>query len=265
MLVTVQSGHLAQYFSNVGHLLSHLLMLLYPTVVLTLERQFSLSYGELLSLAVPGAVLYGICALPAGWLGDRWSAEYMMVIFYVGSGLAAILTGLTTGPLGIAVGLTLVGLFGAVYHPVGLAWLVRNAENRGQALGLNGLFGSIGIGTASLVAASLTALAGWRAAFVVPGALCIAIGVALWFSVRRGLVVAATTSPLRTDNQSATPIAMQRAPGTRKAARHPASAVNDAATNEALPMPMLPNSPLRPRAWPRFSAFRTSQASPTGW
>jgi MFS transporter, FSR family, fosmidomycin resistance protein len=190
--MNAQSRHVAQYFSNVGHLLSHLLMLLYPTVVLTLERQFSLSYGELLSLSVPGAFLYGICALPAGWLGDRWSAEYMMVIFYVGSGLAAILTGLASGPLGIAVGLTLVGLFGAIYHPVGLAWLVRNAENRGRALGLNGLFGSIGVGSASLVAASLTALAGWRAAFIVPGMICLGLGMALWLCVRAGLVVAAT-------------------------------------------------------------------------
>jgi len=167
-------------------------MLLYPTVVLTLERQLSLSYGELLALSVPGAVLYGVCALPAGWLGDRWSAEYMMVIFYVGSGLAAILTGLASGPLGIAIGLTLIGLFGAIYHPVGLAWLVRNAENRGQALGLNGLFGSIGVGSASLVAASLTALAGWRSAFIVPGVMCLGLGVALWLSVRAGVVVAAT-------------------------------------------------------------------------
>jgi MFS family permease len=167
-------------------------MLLYPTVVLTLERQFSLTYGELLSLSVPGAFLYGICALPAGWLGDRWSAEYMMVIFYVGSGLAAILTGLATDPLGIAAGLTLIGLFGAIYHPVGLAWLVRNAENRGRALGLNGLFGSVGVGSASLVAASLTTIAGWRAAFIVPGALCLALGAALWLSVRARLVVAAT-------------------------------------------------------------------------
>jgi MFS family permease len=187
-----QPRHLPQYFANVGHLLSHLLMLLYPTVVLTLERQLSLSYGELLSLSIPGAFLYGVCALPAGWLGDRWSAEYMMVIFYVGSGVAAILTGLATGPLGIAVGLTLVGLFGAIYHPVGLAWLVRNAEHRGRALGLNGLFGSIGVGSASLVAASLTSLAGWRAAFIVPGAVCIALGVALWLAVRARLVVAAT-------------------------------------------------------------------------
>jgi FSR family fosmidomycin resistance protein-like MFS transporter len=189
--MTSRSRHLAQYFSNVGHLLSHLLMLLYPTVVLTLERQFSLSYGELLALSVPGAVLYGLCALPAGWLGDRWSAEYMIVIFYVGSGLAAILTGLATGPLSIAIGLTLIGLFGAIYHPVGLAWLVRNAENRGRALGVNGLFGSIGVGSASLVAASLTALAGWRSAFIVPGVMCLGLGVALWLSVRAGLVVAA--------------------------------------------------------------------------
>jgi MFS transporter, FSR family, fosmidomycin resistance protein len=190
--MTSQSRHLAQYFSNVGHLLSHLLMLLYPTVVLTLERQFSLSYGELLALSVPGAFLYGICALPAGWLGDRWSAEYMMVIFYIGSGAAAIFTGLAIEPLGIATGLTLIGLFGAIYHPVGLAWLVRNAENRGRALGLNGLFGSIGVGSASLVAASLTALAGWRSAFIVPGVVCLGLGVALWLSVRAGVVVAAT-------------------------------------------------------------------------
>ena len=190
--ITQPSRHLAQHFSNAGHLISHLLMLLYPTVVLTLERQFSLGYGELLALSVPGAVLYGICALPAGWLGDRWSAEYMMVIFYVGSGLAAILTGLATGPLGIAIGLTLIGLFGAIYHPVGIAWLVRNAENHGRALGLNGLFGSIGVGSASLVAASLTALAGWRSAFIVPGAACLGLGLALWMSVRLGIVVAAT-------------------------------------------------------------------------
>ncbi len=152
------SARLTQYFSNVGHLLTHLLMLLYPTVILTLEREYSMSYGELLALSVPGAFLYGICALPAGWLGDRWSAEYMMVIFYVGSGLAAIGTGFAGGATGILVGLTLIGFFGAIYHPVGLAWLVRNAENRGRALGLNGFYGSVGVGSASLVAAMLTSV-----------------------------------------------------------------------------------------------------------
>src|SRR6185312_1522951 len=98
--------------------------------VLGLEGKFGLSYGELLSLSLAGYVLFGAAALPAGWLGDRWSAEAMMVVYFLGTGAATVLTGFASGPLGLAIGLTLIGLFGAIYHPVGVAWLVRNAENR---------------------------------------------------------------------------------------------------------------------------------------
>ena len=48
----------AIFFANVGHTLTHLMMLLYPTVVLTLEKQLTLSYGELMWLSVPGLVLW---------------------------------------------------------------------------------------------------------------------------------------------------------------------------------------------------------------
>jgi len=131
--------------------------------------------------------------LPAGLLGDHWSAERMMVLFYVGSGLAAIATGCAAGPLGLAVGLGLVGLFGSIYHPVGIAWLVRNAENRGRVLGWNGIFGSIGVGIAPALAGALTQWIDWRAAFLVPGAIVLVMGLALAVLVRRGVVVAAKT------------------------------------------------------------------------
>lgn len=186
------SARWALFFANIGHSLTHLMMLLYPTVVLTLEARFGLSYGELMWLSVPGLLLYGVAALPAGWLSDRWSPERMMVLFFTGSGIAAIVTGLAQSPLGLAIGLGLIGFFGSIYHPVGTAWLVRHAENRGRMLGWNGIFGSIGIGAGPLVAASLTTLYGWRAAFVVPGALCLALGMALALLVRGGSVVAAT-------------------------------------------------------------------------
>jgi len=146
--MTGSSPRLAVFFANAGHTLTHLLMLLYPTVVLALEGRFGLSYGELMLLALPGTILYGAGALPAGWLGDRWSAEHMMVLFYLGSGAAALATGLATGPIGIAVGLGFLGLFGSIYYPVGIAWLVRNAENRGKVLGWNGIFGTVGVGIA---------------------------------------------------------------------------------------------------------------------
>ncbi|HEX3498161.1 MAG TPA: MFS transporter [Stellaceae bacterium] len=188
--MTARSARLSMGFSNIGHFFSHLLMLLYPTVVLALEGRFGLTYGELLSLSIPGYVLFGAAALPAGWLGDRWSAEHMMVLYFVGTGLASVLTGFADGPLGLVLGLSLVGLFGSIYHPVGVAWLVRNAESRGKALGWNGIFGSLGLGVAALVAGALTELISWRAAFIVPGTLCALTGVALAVFVRDGSVVA---------------------------------------------------------------------------
>jgi len=184
------ASRLALGFASVAHTYSHLFMVLYPTVVLALEPVFHLAYGDLVLLAVAGNVLFGAMALPAGWLGDRWSAEGMMTIFFLGTGASAILTGLADTPLGLAVGLTLIGAFASIYHPVGIAWLVRVAVNRGRALGINGVFGNLGTAGAALVAGVLTEAVGWRAAFIVPGLVCVATGVAFGFAVRTGRIVA---------------------------------------------------------------------------
>jgi MFS transporter, FSR family, fosmidomycin resistance protein len=184
---------LALIFSSVGHFFAHLLMLLYPTVVLVLEGRWGMSYGDLLSLSLGGFVLFGLGALPAGWLGDRWSAEGMMVLFFIGTGGAAIAAGLTDGPIALTLGLSGIGLFGSIYHPVGTAWLVRNARNRGRAIGMNGIAGSIGLGAAAFVAGALAQIIGWRAAFIIPGALCVITGLVLFSCVRRGNLVPAQT------------------------------------------------------------------------
>src|SRR5437588_11090429 len=157
------SAGLARWLSSFGHFFAHLLTLLSPTVLLVLEGRWGMSYGDLLSLSLGGFVLFGLGALPAGWLGDRWSAEGMMVVFFIGTGGAAIATGLTDGPVALALGLAAIGLFGSIYHPVGTAWLVRNAKNRGRALGVNGIAGSIGLGAAAVVAGALAQVVGLRA------------------------------------------------------------------------------------------------------
>src|SRR5512145_2096184 len=108
----------AQGFSNVGHSYSHILTILYPTVVIALERTWGASYGELLALMLAGQVLFGLAALPAGWLGDRWSMIGMMVVFFIGTGFAGVLTGLANDQFEIALGLALIGLFASIYHPV---------------------------------------------------------------------------------------------------------------------------------------------------
>jgi MFS family permease len=182
------SARLSLVFSCLGHGYMHLFTSFYFVIVLALESAWQLPYHELVGLWTLGAALVGIGALPAGWLADRWSSAGMMVVFFVGLGASSIVCGLVDGRLALLAGLAAIGLFSAIYHPVGIAWLVRNAESRGKALGVNGVFGSIGIASAALVAGALIDLYGWRAAFIVPGALCLATGIALWFCLRLGIV-----------------------------------------------------------------------------
>ena len=173
-------------FVNLGHSFAHLLMLVFPTAVLAMEGTWGLGYAQLLPLGFAGYLLFGLGALPAGWLADRWSSAGMMVLFYLGSGAACILTGLAVGPWSLALGLTLIGLFASIYHPVAIAWLVGAGDRPGRILGINGVYGVIGTGGAGLIAGGLADLIDWRAAFLVPGLVCLLIGLPFGLGVLRG-------------------------------------------------------------------------------
>jgi MFS family permease len=164
-------------FINAGHLLDHLVMLVFPTVVIALSREWNLPYSELLPLSLGAFIAFGAFALPAGWLADHWSRYKMMVVFFFGIGGCLFATGFAQTPWQIAVGLTLTGMFAAIYHPVGIAMLVAAPKNLGRALGWNGLWGNLGLAVAAVVSGALMDLWGWRAAFFIPGLLAIAVGV----------------------------------------------------------------------------------------
>lgn len=171
-------------FLNLGHLLDHLSMLVFPTAVVALAREWGVSYSALLPMALGGFIAFGAFAIPAGWLADHWSRYRVLAIFYFGIGASLFVTGFSREPWHIAVGLTLTGAFAAIYHPVGIAMLVSSTEKMGRVLGWNGLWGNLGLATAALVTGALVDLAGWRAAFFVPGLLCVAAGVAFVLLVR---------------------------------------------------------------------------------
>ena len=163
-------------FINLGHLLDHLVMLVFPTVVIALGREWGRPYSELLPLSLGGFIAFGVFAIPAGWLADHWSRHKMLALFFFGIGASLFVTGLAQTSWQIVLGLTLTGMFAAIYHPVGIAMLVASPQNMGRALGWNGLYGNLGLAAAALVAGALMDLFGWRAAFFVPGLAAIAAG-----------------------------------------------------------------------------------------
>lgn len=191
--MTRTSTTLTLIFSGTAHAFSHLFILLFATVVLVLEAEWGYSYAELQWLSVPGFVLFGFGAPFCGWLGDRWSTTGMMVVYFLGLGCASILTGLADSPTAILAGLTAIGAFAAIYHPVGIPWLVKNTRVPTRALGINGVFGSLGTALAALVAATLAHKFGWRAAFFLPDAISILAGIAFFWVVRTRRIVESET------------------------------------------------------------------------
>lgn len=189
--MTARSAKASLAFSCLGHLYAHVFEPIFYIAALVLPKELGMSYEEVLVLILAGKLAYGILAPAAGWLGDRWSTVGMMAVFFIGLGLSAMSLGLVKGPWGIALALTATGVFGSIYHPVGIAWLVRNAVNKGKAIGLNGVFGGIGPGIATLIAGALISAYGWRAAFVVPGIAVLVTGVVFLYFLARGWVVEA--------------------------------------------------------------------------
>jgi MFS family permease len=176
---------LAIAFLNLAHGLDHFVILIYPTVVIQLQAAYHESYATLIGLSTASFVAFGLFSLPAGWLADRWSRRNMMVGFYLGCGLSLIAAAFASSLVVLAVALFALGVFAAIYHPVGTAMILENATQRGRSLAFNGVCGNLGVSLAAGVTAALTAAISWRGAFLVPGLICIAAGAAYFWLVPR--------------------------------------------------------------------------------
>ena len=100
-----------------------------------------------------------------------------MSIFFIGIGGAMILTGLVTESWHIAVTLTLVGMFAAIYHPVGLAMVSRGGGDVGRRIGVNGVWGNMGVAASAISIGLFADFAGWREAFLTAGLVSIVLGI----------------------------------------------------------------------------------------
>ncbi len=171
---------------NVAHTFTHYSLLVLPTAVLAMAAPggaFGEDYGPILALATGMFVLYGLFSLPQGWLAQRLGRKPLMTAFFLGTGLAMIAAGFAASPIVLALALAAVGLFTAIYHPIGTTMLVEAAGDKpGRAIGLNGVFGNVGVALAPVATAFLANQIGWRSAFVVPGALCVLFGL-IWLTV----------------------------------------------------------------------------------
>jgi len=184
-------------FASAGHFLHHVLTGLFLTLAVILEGIWQRPYAEIIALWTLGAAMIGVGAPLAGWLADRFGHARMMTVFFLGIGLASIIAGFVADSAEMGLALALLGGFGAIYHPVALAWVSMTAppDARGRLMGILGIAGSIGVACAAVIAGGLAEIAGWRMAMIIPGIITIIAGLALLFCLLTGRVAASNHQP----------------------------------------------------------------------
>jgi len=170
-------------FVNAAHFIDHYSMLIFAAAVIVMGPALGMGYSELLPYATPGFIAFGAGSLVTGWLGDRWSRRHMMVIFFAGIGASMIAVGFVRTPLQLGAALLSIGIFASIYHPVGTAMIVSYADRLGREMGLNGVWGNLGVASSALATGVIGQYFGWRFAFIIPGIVTILLGIAFALSV----------------------------------------------------------------------------------
>ena len=186
-------------YINVGHFVDHLFMLIFAKAAFSAGLSFGLArdgaYAEMLPYGIPALVLFGACAPIAAHLADIWSRNGMIAVFFIGIGVASIIASFAASPLQLGISLSILGIFAAIYHPVGIAMVVEGGGNVGWRLGANGVFGNMGVAAAPLITGFILAQYDWRLAFSLPGIISIFIGLSFIKFVSSGRIRPPESSP----------------------------------------------------------------------
>ena len=171
-----KSYSIPDLYLNIGHLLDHFMMLIFAKAAFDAGREFGLNYEEIIVYGTLGVILFGAAAPLAGWLADKYSRAILITVYPFGLSLGAIMASLSQSTEMLGISLGVMGFFAAIYHPVGIAMLTKRPGKVGLRVGINGVWGNMGVAAAPILTGFLIAYADWRLGFIIPAILCFCFG-----------------------------------------------------------------------------------------
>ncbi|KPJ50606.1 MAG: hypothetical protein AMJ38_01595 [Dehalococcoidia bacterium DG_22] len=166
-------------YTSAAHSLIHILEWTYAALLIKIGDEFGLGFFALGALGNVFAYTFGFGALPSGFLTDRLGSPRVLYVCLLGSGLSAVLVGISQTSVMLGIALALMGLMMGLYHPAGIALIAQRVRQRGMALGLHGVSGNLGIAITPLLVGGLAFAFDWRAAYFFLAALTVALGLFL--------------------------------------------------------------------------------------
>jgi MFS family permease len=174
MMLNTMKNHERRILLNTcyGHLMSHVNMLVFPAIVLPLTARLNTGMGEVLALSFWMYLLFGVTALPWGLVADRLGAKPLLFVYYGGAGVASFAAALyLDSPSVFMVALAALGLFSGIYHPAGLGLISKEIQRVSYAMGINGMFGNLGLAIAPFLTGIVNWIWGPQAAYLILGVL----------------------------------------------------------------------------------------------
>jgi FSR family fosmidomycin resistance protein-like MFS transporter len=149
-----------------SHALSHGYLLIFPAVLLLLQKEFSVGYLELGVIGNIMTFTYGLGALPGGMIYNYLGPRKLYLLCFLGSAATVILVAISSGLFLFAGGLALLGILGSLYHPLANSLITSKVREYGQALGIHGASGNVGLASTPFIVGLIASYLGWRQVFL---------------------------------------------------------------------------------------------------
>ncbi len=170
-----------------AHAMVHVYELALPSTEQRIADEFQTGTDTMGLLGNCWRLPFGLGALLAGWLADRYGSKPLLVTYLIGCATTALLAWAAPDLPLLFVAMIGMGSAASIYHPAGLAIISKTAprDSLPLALGIHGVFGSVGIAAApAVIALALGWGATWRECFLlltVPG-VALAMLLMVWLA-----------------------------------------------------------------------------------
>lgn len=163
------------WISATTHGLVHAAVLLLPPLLTDLRAEFGVSLLAILGVANLMQLAFGLAAVPAGRLADRYGSRSMLLLAAGGCTASLVAVALAPSFWMLSAALVTLGVSAGIYHPSGLSLLSRgvSAHEQGRVLGIHGVGGNLGAAIAPAWSAMFATQWGWRYGFAAAAVLSV--------------------------------------------------------------------------------------------
>lgn len=155
--------------TSASHAICHYFEFVFPAMTMFIARDLDVDTNKVIASGLFLYLFYGLFALPWGLFADRTSSRIALGSGLLVVSIGAFIVSFATSISFLMYSLALIGVGIAAVHPAAMALITKTVKKRGRALGIFGIWGSVGITFAPFIGGVAGYYFGWRNLYFVSG------------------------------------------------------------------------------------------------